>query len=173
MDRRFTVTLVIAACTWLASRPASADVITGPTLPDRDECPDGSRDASCLDYGHGGGHCAPRTCTSDEECAEGEVCEDARLCITYVECTHYDSDGGMTYDNEASVEGNCEEDGACEVGACESRRVCSGRAVFDDVGCDCAVALPGGGAGTAAGLAFIAAALALAILPVKRRLAGR
>jgi hypothetical protein len=159
----------MAAATWLAIGPARADVVTGPTLPADDDCPDGSQGASCMERGHGGfDHCAPRTCATDENCEEGEFCEDAQLCITYVDCYDYTADAGGTY-SEPSVEGNCDASGACAVGVCESRRVCSARAVFDDAGCDCAVALPGrGGPGTAAGLALIAAALVLAIVPIAR-----
>lgn len=170
MDRRFAVALAMAAGAWLATGPARADVVMGPSLPEDDDCPDGSEGASCMERGHGGAdHCAPRTCVTDDECGDGEFCEEAQLCISYVQCYDYDSDAGGTYD-EASVEGNCDGSGACAVGLCEARRVCSARPVFDDVGCDCAVALPGaGGPGTAAGLALIAAALGLALLPIVRR----
>jgi hypothetical protein len=178
MDRRFSaarraVALAMAAGVWLALGPARADVVSGPSLPEDDDCPDGSQGASCSEYGHGGSdHCAPRTCVTDGECGDGEFCEDARLCITYMECYSYELDGGTS--SEPSVEGNCDESGSCDVGTCESRRVCTARTVFDDVGCDCAVALPGGGGpGTAAGLALIAAALVLAIAPIKRRLFDR
>jgi len=164
-SRRAGVVVLLAAAGCLSAATARADVVTGP--PEEPDCPNGSRAASC-GYGHGYDHCAPRTCVVGETCDEGELCQDVDFCVTSVDCG-WEADSGVPT-TEPSVEAECDEDGSCSTGSCETLRVCMTEPVFGDAdSCACSAARPGR-AGSALGLGLaVAAAFAL----WRRRRGGR
>jgi MYXO-CTERM domain-containing protein len=134
-----------------AASPALADVVGPPP----EECPAGSRPSTA----HSGPFCAPTTsCEADADCETG-TCTEVRQCIETRGCGGLEPPDAEPCTLEHVV-GPCGDDGACEIGVCESRRAC-------DAG-GCTVAAPGDP--RAGGLTWGAAALlAGGLLRARRR----
>jgi hypothetical protein len=122
----------------LAATVASADVVGPPA----DFCPAGSEGQAC----HSGPFCAPRTCTTDDDC-DGGTCRERDLCMDEFDCGGMDTAGeGHPVDE---VTGRCGANGTCGEGTCEAVRVCTG------AGCGCRAAEPIGAGGLLGALAAL------------------
>jgi len=144
--RTLLVTLLL-----LVPALAAADAVEGPPS----SCPPGSSPSSA----HTGPYCRQTDdCTSDAACGGVETCEPVMQCIETRAC------GGRAPPDAAPctlrhVVGPCADDGACAVGTCQARDVCTGETESggDDGGCGCRVGARDSGAGAA--LALVAVAL--------------
>lgn len=127
------------ALTFLAARPARADIVPEPPS----DCVDGSAGETC----HGGPYCALDLCTTDADCDGGKVCQDHNLCTSTIDCG-----GGSGPAPTTLVTGDCAE--GCPAGSvCGVQKVCvtpSGGTTGSTTGGAGAPAV-GGGGGSAAG----------------------
>lgn len=156
-SERPSVALVAAAVAVglaLFAHPARADVVGPPP----DSCPLGSTPAT----GHSGPRCSPSAdCTSDTACGTSSRCVDVMQCIETRAC------GGLMPPDSAPctvehVVGACDGAGACAVGVCRARRVCSPDAVGRGSGCSCRLG-PARDPGTSVWLAALALGFALVL----------
>lgn len=144
-----------AACALVFFAPAAstrADVVGPPPA----SCPAGSTPAT----GHSGPRCEPTPdCTTDVSCSATGRCVDAMQCIETRGC------GGLMPPDSAPctvehVVGPCDGAGACSVGTCRARRVCTTDAVGRGSGCACRIGAP---ARRSAGAALAVLAVALTV----------
>jgi hypothetical protein len=91
------VSFVVASA---AVRGAAADVLGPP----RTDCVPGT----IVRQTHGMGYCEPNSCTTAAECAPPATCLPQGLCVIAVQ----------------TVEGNCDANGRCASGTCQTLRVC-------------------------------------------------
>lgn len=98
----------------LLTTPALADVVDSPP----EDCVEGTSPDTC----HGGPHCTPNRCTTDEECEGDFVCEEREYCVGTINCAGMLGPGEDPSDYDRDVVlGACRGD--CE-GACNTIRLC-------------------------------------------------
>lgn len=143
--------LLLTATTMLSTTMLTATAFADVVEPEPEDCVEGTSPDTC----HGGPHCVPNRCATDEDCDGDFVCEEREYCVDTINCAGMLGPGEdpRDYDRDVIV-GQCRGD--CG-GACNFIRLCVPPLPSGEGGGGC------NAGGTPTGLALLLFALGIAL----------